>query len=140
MATQLMTTEKYAEFCELPVFQETYRASLAVMTWVVPYLPEGKTDDLAGRLERAASAIPRLIASGTVEMMQEQGIPDSFALALQYCHEAVVMLLHCRDLYSRHVNGCLCDDLIELYQRCGIDLAQGMRCPADAPEQKGNSA
>ena len=51
-------------FKDLEVYQNTYNASIVVITEIVPKLPNSEKYDLRDQLSRACKAIPRLIAEG----------------------------------------------------------------------------
>jgi hypothetical protein len=50
-------------FMDLEVYQNTYSASIEVISKIVPNLPRAEQNDLADQLRRSAKAIPRLIGS-----------------------------------------------------------------------------
>lgn len=54
-------------FKDLDVYQNTYSASIEVISKIVPKLPKVEKDDLAGQLRRSAKAVPRLIGSAPEE-------------------------------------------------------------------------
>jgi len=51
-------------FHDLIVYQDTYKASITVMTKIVPMLPNSERYDLRDQMSRSCKAIPRLIAEG----------------------------------------------------------------------------
>jgi hypothetical protein len=50
-------------FRDLEVYQNTYSASIEVISKIVPKLPRTEQHDLADQLRRSAKAVPRLIGS-----------------------------------------------------------------------------
>jgi four helix bundle protein len=50
-------------FKDLEVYQNSYAASIEVVSKIVPKLPRAEQNDLADQLRRSAKAIPRLIGS-----------------------------------------------------------------------------
>jgi hypothetical protein len=50
-------------FMDLEVYQNTYSASIEVISKIVPKLPRTEKNDLADQLRRSAKATPRLIGS-----------------------------------------------------------------------------
>jgi hypothetical protein len=50
-------------FMDLEVYQNTYSASIEVISKIVPKLPRIEQGDLADQLRWSAKAIPRLIGS-----------------------------------------------------------------------------
>jgi len=63
-------------FTDLEVYQNSYTASIEVITRVVPKLPKEEQYDLANQLRRSAKAVPRLIAEGYSKKTPEQGFPE----------------------------------------------------------------
>ncbi len=51
-------------FHDLDVYQNTYKAMIAVFKHILPNLPKEEEYDLKDQLRRSAKAIPRLIAEG----------------------------------------------------------------------------
>jgi len=49
-------------FRELEVYQNTYAASIEVISKIVPNLPKYEQNDLADQMRRSVKAIPRLVA------------------------------------------------------------------------------
>ena len=60
-------------FLDLEVYQNTYAASVQVITKIVPKLPKEEQYDLADQLRRSSKAIPRLIAEGYSKKHQKKG-------------------------------------------------------------------
>jgi four helix bundle protein len=69
-----MRSEKpIRSFRDLEVYQDTYVASIEVITKIVPKLPKEERNDLADQLRRATKAIPRLIAEGYSKKASKEG-------------------------------------------------------------------
>ena len=111
-------------FADLPVYRETYQASLAIMTKIVPYLTGEGSEEMIKRLSNIATSIPRLIAGAVAVPQDRQGKKACAAEAIRGCHEAMVMLSHCRDLYPQRVNSNLCRELIDIYGRSSAHLVE----------------
>lgn len=67
------TRKPIRSFRDLEVYQNTYAASIEVITKVVPKLRREEKNDLADQLRRASKAIPRLIAEGYSKKHQKKG-------------------------------------------------------------------
>lgn len=104
------------------LFHRSYRASLAVVRSVAPFL--SRRDGAATRLTRNVTAIPRLVAAALHGHVPEARWSHALAEAGCCCREAVVMLSYCRDLHGRFVNGALCAELIEVYRAIDGEIAQ----------------
>lgn len=104
-------------FQDLEVYQNTYKASIVVITKVVPGLPKEERTDLADQLRRSSKAVPRLIAEGYSKKHQKKGFQKYLDDALTESNEMIVSLSHARDLYFRYVNPKLCEELIETYDK-----------------------
>jgi four helix bundle protein len=116
------TRKPIRSFRDLEVYQNTYAASIDVITKIVPKLPQEERDDLAGQLRRSAKAIPRLIAEGYSKKHQKRGFQKYLDDALAESNEMIVPLSHIRDLYSSYVNPVLCEKLIDLYEKSSRQL------------------
>jgi four helix bundle protein len=104
-------------FTDLEVYQNSYTASIEVITRVVPKLPKEEQHDLANQLRRSAKAVPRLIAEGYSKKHQNKGFRKYLDDAMAESNEMIVSLSHVRDLYSRYVDPKLCEKLIDLYDK-----------------------
>lgn len=62
----------------MEVYQNSYTASIEVISRVVPKLPKEEQHDLADQLRRSAEAIPRPIAEGYSEKHQSKGVSEVF--------------------------------------------------------------
>jgi len=70
MATERQVIKSYRD---LEVYQNSYKASITVLTQIVPKLPKEEQYDLADQLRRSVKAIPRLIAEGYGKKHQRRG-------------------------------------------------------------------
>lgn len=102
-------------FFDLEVYQNTYKASLAVINEVLPYIPTYERYDLIDQLRRSAKAVPRLIAEGYSKRHQKQGFQKYLDDAMAESNETIVSLCHVRDLYSKYVLKTKVDELIKIY-------------------------
>jgi len=114
--------KKIISFRDLEVYQRTYKASIPVMTKIIPKLPDSERYDLKDQLSRSAKAIPRLIAEGYAKRHQRLGFQKYLDDAMAECNETVVSLSQCRDIYSKYVDIKLCEDLIKEYDISGRQL------------------
>lgn len=102
-------------FTDLQVYQETYRASIEVITKIIPKLPIEERFDLADQLRRSTKAVPRLIAEGYSKRHQKKGFQGLIDTALEESNETIVSLNHVKDIYKIEIQ--LCEQLIELYDK-----------------------
>ena len=109
-------------FMDLEVYQNTYSASIEVISKIVPNLPRTEQNDLADQLRRSAKAIPRLIAEGYSKKHQKKGFQKYLDYAMAESNEMIVSLSHVRDLYSVFVDPKLCANLIDLYDKSSRQL------------------
>lgn len=109
-------------FKDLEVYQNTYSASIDVVSKIVPKLPKFEQDDLADQLRRSAKAIPRLIAEGYSKKHQKKGFQKYLDDAMAESNEMIVSLSHARDLYSSYVDAKLCEILIDVYDKSSRQL------------------
>lgn len=109
-------------FRDLEVYRKTYDAAIVVMTKIIPKLPDSEKYDLKDQLARACKAIPRLIAEGYAKRHQKAGFQKYIDDAMAECNEMVVSLSQCRDIYDRHVEIKLCEELILTYDISGRQL------------------
>ena len=107
--------KKIVSYKDLDVYKRAYKASIMVMTRVIPKLPESEKFDLRNQLSRSAKAVPRLIAEGFAKKHQKAGFQKYLTDATAESNETQVSLCHCRDIYSQYINIKLCDILIEQY-------------------------
>ena len=116
------TRSPIKSFADLEVYQNSYTASIEVITMVVPKLPKEEQHDLANQLRRSAKAVPRLIAEGYSKKHQNKGFRKYLDDAMAESNEMIVSLSHVRDLYSRYVDPKLCEKLIDLYDKSSRQL------------------
>jgi len=109
-------------FRDLEVYQNSYSASIEVVSKIVPKLPKYEQDDLADQIRRSAKAIPRLIAEGYSKKHQKKGFQKYLDDALAESNEMIVSLSHTRDLYSNYVDPKLCEKLIDIYDKSSRQL------------------
>ncbi len=109
-------------FRDLEVYQNTYSASIEVVSKIVPNLPKFEQNDLADQLRRSAKAIPRLIAEGYSKKHQKKGFQKYLDDALAESNEMIVSLSHTRDLYSNCVDPKFCERLIDIYDKSSRQL------------------
>jgi len=86
-------------FHYLEVYKNSYKASITVMTRIVPNLPESEKYDLKSQLSRSCKAIPRLIAEGYAKRHQKYGFQKYLYDAMGECNEMIVSLSHSKDIY-----------------------------------------
>ena len=65
-------TNKIKSYRDLDVYQRAYRASILVMTKIIPKLPDSEKFDLKNQLSRSSKAVPRLISEGFAKKHNEQ--------------------------------------------------------------------
>ena len=107
---------------DLEVYQNTYSASIEVISKIVPNLPRTEQNDLADQLRRSAKAIPRLISEGYSKKHQKKGFQKYLDDAMGESNEMIVSLSHARDLYSNRVDPKLCENLIDIYDKSSRQL------------------
>ncbi|MCJ7803636.1 MAG: four helix bundle protein [Desulfobacterales bacterium] len=109
-------------FKDLEVYQNSYSASIEVVSKIVPKLPKFEQNDLADQLRRSAKAIPRLIAEGYSKKHQKKGFQKYLDDAMAESNEMIVSLSHARDLYPNYVDPKLCEELIDVYDKSSRQL------------------
>ena len=107
-------------FYDLDVYQNTYKASIIVLTKIVPKLPREEQFDLANQLRRSAKAIPRLIAEGYSKRHQKKGFQSLLDDAMQESNETIVSLSHVMDIYKIEIE--LCKELMDIYDKASRQL------------------
>lgn len=107
-------------FRDLDVYQNTYKASILVMTGILSKLPDSEKYDLKDQLSRSCKAVPRLIAEGYAKKHQRAGFQKYIDDAMAECNETIVGLEHAKDIYR--VETELCDKLIEVYDKSARQL------------------
>jgi len=114
------TKKPIKSFRDLEVYQNSYKASMVVMTEIVPNLPASEKFDLADQLSRSSKAIPRLIAEGYAKRHQKAGFQKYLDDAMAECNETIVSLEQVKDIYKIKVKQC--QDLIDVYDKTGRQL------------------
>jgi four helix bundle protein len=109
-------------FRDLEVYQNSYSASIEVVSKIVPKLPKFEQDDLADQLRRSAKAIPRLVAEGYSKKHQKKGFQRYLDDAMAESNEMIVSLSHARNLYPNYVDPKLCENLIDVYDKTSRQL------------------
>ena len=116
------TRSPIKSFTDLEVYQNSYKASIDVITKIVPKLPKQEQYDLTNQIRRSAKAVPRLIAEGYSKKHQSKGFQKYLDDAMAESNEMTVCLSHARDLYSRCVDPELCERLIDVYDKSSRQL------------------
>jgi len=117
-----MGLKKITSYQDLDVYQRAYKASILVMTKIVPKLPESEKYDLKDQLARSCKAVPRLIAEGFAKKHQKAGFQKYIDDAMGEANETQVGLCQCKDIYPNHIDINLCKDLIKEYDIIGKQL------------------
>lgn len=110
-----MENKKITSYRDLDVYQRSYKASILVMTEIIPKLPESEKYDLRDQISRSSKAVPRLIAEGFAKKHQRAGFQKYLDDALAESNETQVGLCQCKDIYPKHIDLKLCEDLISEY-------------------------
>ncbi len=103
--------KRIRSFTDLEVYQNTYYASVTVLTKILLKLPKSERFDLVDQLRRSAKAIPRLIAEGFQKYLDD---------AAGESNETIVSLCHTRDVYN--VEPELITQLIDTYDKASRQL------------------
>ena len=109
-------------FKDLEVYQNSYKAAIAVSKNILPRLPNEERFNLVSQLRRACKAVPTLIAEGYAKKHQKKHFQKYLDDAMGKCNEMVVHLEFCKDLYLRFIDNKLCDELLEIYDKTGRQL------------------
>jgi four helix bundle protein len=96
----MKTRKRIKSFIDLEVYQNTYSASVIILTKILPKLPKQERFDLVDQLRRSAKAIPRLIAEGFAKRHQKKGFQKYLDDATGESNETIVSLCHTRDIYG----------------------------------------
>ena len=107
-------------FYDLDVYQNSYKASIAVLTKIIPKLPKEEQFDLTNQLRRSAKAVPRLIAEAYSKRHQKKGFQSLIDDAMEESNETIVSLSHAKDVYKIEVE--LCTNLIDTYDKISRQL------------------
>ena len=114
--------QKIISFNDLDVYQRSYKASVIVMKFVIPLLPESEKYDLKDQLSRSSKAVPRLIAEGFAKKFQKKGFQKYLFDAMGESNETQVSLSQCKDLYNICADETKHGDLIKEYEIIGKQL------------------
>lgn len=117
-----MENKKITSYKDLDVYQRSYKASILVITRVLPKLPESEKYDLKDQLSRSSKAVPRLITEGFAKKHQRAGFQKYLDDAMAESNETQVGLCQCKDIYGRFLDCKLCDDLTSEYDIIGKQL------------------
>lgn len=109
-------------FQNLEVYQDSYNASIIIMTKIIPKLPDIERNDLRIQMSRSCKAIPRLIAEGYAKKHQKKGFQKYLDDANGESNEMIVCLNHCDDLYHKYIEQKLCIELIDIYDKLSRQL------------------
>jgi four helix bundle protein len=109
-------------FQDLDVYQGTYKAMLTVFEHILPKLPKEENFDLKSQIRRSCKAIPRLIAEGYAKRHQKRGFQKYLDDAMGESNETIVSLSQVRDLYSKHIDIDICNELIDSYDKASRQL------------------
>ena len=112
--------QRIKSFTDLDVYQNTYKASVIVLTKIIPKLPKCEQFDLSDQLRRSVKAIPRLIAGGFAKRHQHKGFQKYLDDAAGGSNETIVSLSHVRDVYNLELN--LITGLIDTYDKASRQL------------------
>jgi len=115
-------SKKIVTYRDLDVYQRSYKASILVMTKILPNLPVSEKYDLTNQLSRSTKAVPRLIAEGFAKKHQKAGFQKYLDDAMAEANETQVGLCHCRDIYSQLIDVKLCEELIREYEIIGKQI------------------
>ena len=107
-------------FTDLEVYQNTYSASVTILTKILPKLPKQEQFDLVDQLRRSAKAVPRLIAEGFAKRHQKRGFQKYLDDATAESNETIVSLSHARDIYK--IESKLITQLIDTYDKASRQL------------------
>jgi four helix bundle protein len=111
---------KIRSFTDLDVYQSTYKASIIVLTKIIPQLPKFERLDLADQLRRSVKAIPRLIAEGYAKRHHKRAFQKYLDDAAGESNETIVSLSHVRDAYKVEMR--LVNQLIDVYDKASRQL------------------
>ncbi len=89
---------------------------------IVPRLPKEELYDLVSQLRRASKAPIAIIAEGYSKRHHKRSWLKYISDAIGECNEMMVHLSVCRDIYSKHVDAAICDNLIKVYDLSGKQL------------------
>lgn len=121
-------------FHDLIVYQDTYKASIIVLTKIVPKIPAEEKYDLVQQLRRSAKAVPRLIVEAYSKRHQKRGFQALIDSAMEESNETIVSLSHVKDIYG--IEMALCLKLIDLYDKASRQLYNLALAWADFKERR----
>jgi len=116
------TKKKIRSYYDLDVYQNAYKASILVMTKVIPNLPRSERYDLINQLSRSSKAVPRLIAEGFAKQHQKLGFQKYLDDAMAEANETGVSLSQVKDIYFKYIDTELVKKLIDLYDKIGRQI------------------
>lgn len=116
------TRKPIRSFLDLEVYQSSYKASVEVLTTILPKLPKEERFDLVDQLRRSAKAVPRLIAEGYSKKHQRLGFQKYIDDAMAESNETIVSLSHVKDIYHQFVPRSSVEALIATYDKCSRQL------------------
>ena len=111
-------------FQDLRVYQGLYDSMRVVHKGVIPSLPPEEKYGLADQLRRSSKAGPALLAEGFAKRYQLRQWRKYLNDALGECNETIHHLSVCRDVYPGFIDGKLCRDLIDRYDKCCRQLTR----------------
>ncbi len=115
------STKKFIKsFYDLNVYQNSYKASIVVLTKIIPKLPQEERFDLTQQLRRSVKAVPRLIAEAYSKRHQKRGFQALLDSAMEESNETIVSFSHVRDAYK--IEEPLCERLIDEYDKTSRQL------------------
>lgn len=112
--------KKMKSFTDLEVYQNSYKASIIIITKIIPQLPKCEQYDLVDQLRRSVKAIPRLIAEGFAKRHQPKAFQKYLDDAAGESNETIVSLSHARDIYK--IEPELVSKLIDVYDKISRQL------------------
>jgi len=112
--------KRITSFLDLDIYQSTYKASIIVLSKIIPSLPKDERYDLQDQLRRSVKAVPRLIAEAYSKRHQKRGFQGLIDDAMQESNETIVSLSHTKDAYKIEME--LCTRLIDVYDKASRQL------------------
>lgn len=109
-------------FQDLRAYQNLYKAMILVLTRIIPSLPKEEKYDLADQMRRACKAGPSLISEGFAKRYQKRNWQKYIDDAIGESNEMINHLSVCIDVYSKHTDKNLCQEVIELYDTASRQL------------------
>jgi four helix bundle protein len=107
-------------FYDLNVYQNSYKASIVILTKIIPKLPQEERFDLTQQLRCSVKAVPRLIAEAYSKRHQKKGFQALLDSAMEESNETIVSLSHVKDAYKIEVP--LCERLVDEYDKTSRQL------------------